>query len=145
MRYRFPRSDSLERGVIVSQVSSCTSAAGLNVLHLCAVECRRWLWVTVCTPPKNSSVSLQKSPSVFEGFSQVHMNFKVSMRFGVHGARVQRETLKTELHRLMFIEISLVFDSILVFGVINPGMDWCNYKILKRFNTYSRKKCTYRI
>lgn len=81
------------------QVSSCTSAAVLNVLHLCGVECRRWLWVTVCTPPKNSSVSLQKSPPVFEGFSQVHMNFKVS--------RVQRETLKTELHQLMFIEISL--------------------------------------
>lgn len=107
MRYSFPLLGQLGARSATSQAPSSPSAAALNVLHFCAVECRRWLRVAVWTPPKTPPSCCRRVHLRFEGFSQVHVNLKACMHCVVHGARVQRKTLKTELHHLLFIKISL--------------------------------------
>lgn len=74
-----------------SHAPSSTSAVALNVLRFCAVECRRWLRVAVCTPPKTPPSCCRRVHLCFEGSSQVHMNFKVCVHWVVHGARLQRK------------------------------------------------------
>lgn len=122
-------SDSLERGAVRAKRLPRDQLL-LMCYTFCAVECRRWLRVAVCTPPKTPPSCCRRVHLCFEGFSQVHINFMHCVVAQCKSSKKNWTASFTVYQYQPCGRGKIAFDCILLVSIFKLGMYWCDWKIL---------------